>query len=81
MIKEGRPVFGGDCLICLKCIYDCPNKALAPGIGKFIVLKDGYSLDFIEQCLADDQSGEINEAKIMSLTKGYAYSGIRKYLL
>ncbi|ADL04132.1 conserved hypothetical protein [[Clostridium] saccharolyticum WM1] len=40
----GIPKFGGNCMWCLKCIYDCPSKVLSPGIMKFSVLKDGYNL-------------------------------------
>lgn len=43
MVK-GRPKFGFHCMWCLKCIYQCPCKALTPGILKFSVLKEGFDL-------------------------------------
>jgi len=42
--RDGRPRFGFDCLMCLRCIYNCPEKAIAPRISKFIPIKGGYSL-------------------------------------
>ena len=38
------PKFGFQCMWCLKCIYNCPCKALTPGILKSTVLKDGFDL-------------------------------------
>lgn len=69
-----KPVFQLNCILCLKCIYSCPKRALTPCFLKFIVLKDGFQLkDFeIKQ--------ELNPNLIESLTKGYQWSGIRKYL-
>lgn len=43
-MKQGCPKFGFHCLMCLKCIYACPQKALSPRILKFVVLKKGYDL-------------------------------------
>ena len=35
-LSDNRPVFSGDCVLCLRCLYGCPEKALKPGWGKFI---------------------------------------------
>lgn len=43
-MKNQAPKFGFRCLWCLKCIYACPRKALAPRILKFSVLKNGFDL-------------------------------------
>jgi flavodoxin/ferredoxin len=42
---HGLPKFGFRCLWCLKCIYACPCKALAPRFLKFSVLKNGFNLE------------------------------------
>ena len=42
--RDGRPRFGFDCLMCMRCIYNCPENAIAPRISKFIPIKGGYSL-------------------------------------
>jgi len=69
------PVFGGKCTICLKCIYSCPVKALTLGIGRFIILKTGYPLEDWENQMNGEKKSSIDD-----LTKGYAFSGLRKYL-
>lgn len=75
-IVNKKPVFSNQCAICLKCIYGCPQKALQPGISKFIVLKKGYSLKDWEKQINTKKHFSIDE-----LAKGYALSGIRKYLM
>lgn len=70
------PVFGKDCFLCLRCIYGCPNNALAAGIFKFIILKDGYNLKDIEKRM----KGTYQEP-IENLAKGYLWKGVKEYLL
>jgi ferredoxin len=41
---DGRPRFGFDCLMCLRCIYHCPQQAISPRFSKFIPISNGYSL-------------------------------------
>lgn len=48
-MKNRRPKFSGKCHMCMKCIYRCPVKAITPGIGKFVVLKEGYDLSLSSQ--------------------------------
>ncbi len=70
-----HPVFSKKCFLCLKCIYDCPKRALKANIAKFIVLKQGYSLKNYESKRFTAKAHTIDE-----LAKGYALSGIKKYL-
>jgi ferredoxin len=42
--KDGKPRFGFACLMCMRCIYNCPENAISPRISKFIPIKGGYSL-------------------------------------
>ncbi len=44
---NGIPKFGFRCIWCLKCIYNCPCKALSPKILKFSVLKKGFNVNKI----------------------------------
>lgn len=74
-LRENVPVFGRKCAICLKCIYSCPRKALKPLIGNFFILKQGYPLKIWE-----NKMNQSKEASDSELTKGYAMSGIHKYL-
>ncbi|MFC2063033.1 EFR1 family ferrodoxin [Chloroflexota bacterium] len=42
--SNGKPKFGFSCLMCMRCIYNCPEKAIAPRFSKFIPIKNGYSI-------------------------------------
>ena len=41
--SNGKPRFGFKCLMCMRCIYSCPQKAISPRFSKFIPIKKGYS--------------------------------------
>lgn len=40
--KNGKPKFGFNCSMCMRCIYKCPVHAISPRISKFIPIKGGY---------------------------------------
>lgn len=42
--KNGKPDFGFNCLMCMRCLYSCPQEAISPRISKFIPIRKGYSL-------------------------------------
>ena len=42
--SNGKPKFGFSCLMCMRCIYNCPQKAITPRFSKFIPIKNGYSI-------------------------------------
>lgn len=42
--RNDRPRFGFNCLMCLRCVYDCPTHAIRPRFSRFIPIKNGYSL-------------------------------------
>lgn len=44
--KNNIPKFGLNCSMCMKCIYNCPKRAIAPRFSKFVPLKDGYSIEY-----------------------------------
>ncbi len=43
--KDGIPKFAFKCEMCMRCIYNCPVKAITPRISKFIPIKTGYNID------------------------------------
>lgn len=48
--SNGKPGFGFNCIMCLRCIYHCPEQAISPRISKFIPIKGGYTLSkFIQE--------------------------------
>jgi len=42
--RYDKITFGYNCVFCMRCIYACPQQAIAPRFGKFCVLKDGYDI-------------------------------------
>lgn len=82
-MSDGRPRFGNQCSMCLGCIYGCPEKALIPGVGKLMVLKDGYD---IRQMQIAQETERFTNAGITALTdikreaKGIWWLGVRNYL-
>jgi ferredoxin len=42
--SNSKPKFGFSCLMCMRCIYNCPQKAISPRFSKFIPIKKGYSI-------------------------------------
>lgn len=75
-INSGKPIFGDKCVICLRCIYGCPKKALEPGLMKFILIKEGYDLSSIQKKMQDVSEINIDDY----LEKGWVWDGVRKYL-
>lgn len=75
-MKLNRPQFGRSCCLCLGCIYSCPNKALYAGLGKFVIIKEGYDLNKLMKQLPYKEIVDVEK-----LTRGYLWSGVRKYLL
>lgn len=75
-MKNSRPVFSSKCLLCLRCIYGCPQKAIMPGLGDFIVIKNGYNLKKLESRTSDIKKFP----PVASVTKGILLVGVRKYL-
>lgn len=75
-LDSGKPVFGKKCLLCTKCIYGCPKKAINPALFKFIIIKEGYSLNLLEKKIPYHEPVNIEE-----LAKGSLWKGVRNYLL
>jgi len=42
--NNGKPSFGFNCIMCMRCIYQCPEQAISPRMSKFIPIKGGYTL-------------------------------------
>ena len=73
---QNRPTFGWRCIICLRCLYGCPQKAIFTKLLSFIVLKEGYNLNKLEERKADIKLEPIEE-----LAPGFLFAGLRDYLL
>lgn len=75
-MDSSKPEFGGDCNLCLKCIYGCPQKALVPSNMRFLIIKEGYDL-----CKLELKQPLKEKVDVESLAKGFLWSGVKKYLL
>ena len=76
-MHNGKPSFGKECVICLRCVYGCPKKAIhVTGFCKALILKEGYDMKALEQSACSLPS----ELSLSSIANGYLYSGVRKYL-
>ena len=73
---NNKPVFGEDCILCLKCIYGCPTQAIEAGALNFIVLKEGYDLQALEKRMQGAQLAPVED-----LARGYIWKGVKEYLL
>jgi len=75
IIMNTKPIFGNKCILCLNCIYSCPQKALHPTIMKFIVIKQGFSFKDILKLPREDK-----EIDIAKEAKGIVWLGVKRYL-
>jgi ferredoxin/flavodoxin len=76
-MKDGKPVFRNKCVLCLRCLYGCPQKALEPGYVKFILIKEGYDFDGFLRRMEGVAEINIDE----HLKKKWLWDGVRKYLM
>jgi ferredoxin len=76
VLQSNKPLFQNNCTLCLQCLYICPQKALSPGIAKFVLIKDGF--DF-SKLLKNRKKNIVFDIK--KETKGYLWLGVQRYLL
>nr|WP_315024827.1 EFR1 family ferrodoxin [uncultured Aminipila sp.] len=68
-LHNGKVKFGFKCIWCLKCIYDCPCRALSPGIVKSSVLKNGFDINRVKE-MANENSNDMNKEITSTMWKG-----------
>jgi ferredoxin len=73
-IKDRKPLFNDRCIMCFRCIYDCPSNAIKS--NNFMVLKNGYSLLEVEKRM---QGVELEP--IEKCCKGFLWGAVKNYLL
>lgn len=73
-MENGKPMFGGECIACLRCFYGCPKSAIQPRTFRFFVVKKGYDLDKLEERMAG-----VELEPVEKLAKG-AFAGLLGYL-
>lgn len=76
-INNGKHIFGNACVICLRCVYGCPQRAIEPGFGKFVVLPEGFNLGKVES-----RMDHLTVYPRISKTTGHTWlRGVRDYLI
>lgn len=74
-MDSGKPVFSDKCIMCMRCIYSCPSKAITSDKFRFATLKNGYNLKALENKMKDKKLQPISKC-----SKGILWIGARKYL-
>ncbi|GAK52399.1 hypothetical protein U14_03650 [Candidatus Moduliflexus flocculans] len=75
-LHERKPIFGTHCIMCLNCLYHCPQKSLYPGIGKFILIPEGFDLKNIQATVP-----WIAPLDVKTEARGWLWLGVKRYLL
>ncbi|MEL4105313.1 EFR1 family ferrodoxin [Oscillospiraceae bacterium WX1] len=74
-IVDGQHVFGRKCVLCLKCFYACPQRALEPRRFRFIIIEGGFNISrFFHN--APNMISDIRP----DLPDSFVWSGVNKYL-
>ncbi len=76
IMVDKKPHFQARCLLCLRCIYRCPQKALKPGLARMAILSGGYDLAAMLRQAEDQLPCDLEKT-----AKGYLWKGVREYLL
>ena len=76
-LSAGKPVFGNRCVICLRCVYGCPSKAIRAGLLGSAVLKDGFDLG----AAAVNGQSQAMEPPLAELAKSAAWGGVARFLM
>jgi len=43
--KKNLPKFGLKCMMCMRCVYECPEHVITPYMAKFLVHKKQYNIN------------------------------------
>lgn len=68
-----QPRFANECLMCFKCVYNCPVRALQS--NNIMVLKQGFSLSALQKRMRDTPLLPVEEC-----CKGMLWAGVKTYL-
>lgn len=74
-IVDGKPLFSHRCVLCLRCIYGCPVRAIYSQHYSPLLVKEGYSLKQIEKRMNDIEVLPLDKIKV-----GILYIAVKKYL-
>lgn len=72
--KSSKPVFMNRCMVCMRCIYGCPVRAIQ--CKSSVVFQKGFDLDAVERRLEGRALKPVKQC-----CKGLLLVGVKKYLL
>ncbi|MCX7773657.1 MAG: EFR1 family ferrodoxin, partial [Clostridia bacterium] len=72
-MSNGRPAFKEGCVMCFRCIYGCPQKAMSH--KSFMVLKSGFDLDALEKRMRG-----VELMPVKKCCRGMLLLGVARYL-
>lgn len=75
VIKNRKVSFGWKCVLCLRCVYGCPQNAIKSRILRFIVVKEGYDLSKLEKCVGKSEFDSIKKSESNKM-----FDGVVNYL-
>lgn len=73
-MRDKTPYFKDRCVMCFRCVYACPSKAIKS--KSFQVLKNGYSLSDLEKRMEG-----VELELVEKCCKGILWAPMRRYLL
>lgn len=73
-MKDQRPSFNDRCVMCFRCIYACPSRAMKS--NSFMVLKKGYNLSEVEKHMRGVELEPVEKC-----CRGLFWRAVRNYLL
>lgn len=73
VLKDRRPKFLDQCVMCFRCVYGCPYKAIET--KHFMVIKSGFDISAVEKKMA---GVELKPIKIAA--RNIAWLGVKWYL-
>jgi ferredoxin len=67
--------FGTNCVMCFRCVYECPSHSILAATANFMVLKQGFNIDRLEK--------RMDQVELLPLEvcgKGFFRKSVKSYL-
>jgi ferredoxin len=74
-IVDRKPLFGNKCVLCLRCIYGCSEKAIYSQHYSPLLIKGGFNLNNLEKRMNDIEISPLDNVKA-----GILFIAVKKYL-
>jgi len=77
-IIDKKPQFDWDCVLCMKCVYLCPEGAIGNITARAIKIKGGYDIKVMKKL---SENIELTKDNIIRATPSKTEYAVQKYLL